>query len=223
MTQAVTPQHGRSSSAGRPAWLVPVAAIVAVLVVAGGIIAVVVSSRDTPAVPTPEASTVLLLSPVPTIAPVPRATETAFTALLPTSLLQYALATSVVDEEWVAADAIEAWSETYTDGASATLAVRAGQWETPEEATAIAATLVAALPTAAPAPAATGTSTATAAPAPQLPQTGDVTAAGAVVGTFTIADAGDGTGVAVWTNGTSVFRLVAPVDDVLDAYAAYPL
>jgi len=182
-----------------------------------------VSSRDTPAVPTPEASTVQLLSPVPTIAPVPRATETAFTALLPTNLLQYALATSVVDEEWVAADAIEAWSETYTDGASATLAVRAGQWETPEEATAIAATLVAALPTAAPAPAATGTSTATAAPAPRLPQTGDVTAAGAVVGTFTIVDAGDGTGVAVWTNGTSVFRLVAPVDDVLDAYAAYPL
>jgi len=222
MTQAVTPQHGRSSSAGRPAWLVPVAAIVAVLVVAGGIIAVVVSSRDTPAVPTPEASTVQLLSPVPTIAPVPRATATIFTALLPTSLLQYALAASVVDEEWIAANALEAWSETYTDGASAALTVRAGQWETPAEATAFAATLVAAVPTAAPAPGATSTSTA-AAPAPQLPRTGDVTAAGAVVGTFTIVDAGDGTGVAVWTNGTSVFRLVAPVADVLDAYAAYPL
>ena len=50
-----------------------------------------------------------------------------------------------------------------------------------------------------------------------------MTAGGAPTGTYTIADAGDGTGVAVWTNGTAVFRLVAPLADILNAYAAYPL
>ena len=65
-------------------------------------------------------------------------------------MLQYALATSAPDAEWQAAGALEAYTETYTDGGSGTVTVRAGQWETPAEATAFAASLVAAVP---PAPA----------------------------------------------------------------------
>jgi hypothetical protein len=46
---------------------------------------------------------------------------------------------------------------------------------------------------------------------------------GKKAGTYTIVDAGDGTGVAVWTNGTTVFRATAPVADVANVYAAFPL
>ena len=50
-----------------------------------------------------------------------------------------------------------------------------------------------------------------------------MTVGGEVVGTYTVADAGDGTGVAVWRNGTAVLQLTAPLADVLDAYRAYGL
>ena len=44
-----------------------------------------------------------------------------------------------------------------------------------------------------------------------------------MAGTYTIADAGDGTGVAVWVNGTTVFQATAPVADIVDVYNAFPL
>jgi hypothetical protein len=50
-----------------------------------------------------------------------------------------------------------------------------------------------------------------------------VVVAGTTVGSYSIAAAGDGTGVAVWTNGSAVFRMVAPLADIANAYAAYPL
>ena len=100
-------------------------------------------------------------------------------------------------------------------GGSGTLTVQAGQFATTDEATAFAANLVGTLPSAAPSPAATG--------APALPQTGQVAAAGTVTGSYTIVDGGDGTGIAVWSNGTGVFRLVAPLAEILNAYGAYPL
>ena len=132
-------------------------------------------------------------------------------------MLQYALATSAVDPEWQAAGAIEAYTETYTDGGSGTVTVRSGQWETAEEASAFAATLIAGFPTApTPDPSASPTG-------PTLPQSGEVTAGDAVAGTYSIADAGDGTGVAVWTNGTTVFQATAPVEDIVDVYNAFPL
>ena len=58
---------------------------------------------------------------------------------------------------------------------------------------------------------------------PDLPQSGDVLVGGQPVGSFTVVDLADGTGVAVWQNATAVFRLVAPLPDVLDAYLAYGL
>jgi hypothetical protein len=204
-------------ASGRPRWLIPVIIGVVVLVAAAIIIAIFASSKgeptDTP--PPAVASTVLLPSPTPTVAPVARPATSAFATALPTTVLQYALATSAADPEWQAAGAIEAYTETYTDGGSGTVTVRSGQWETPEEATAFAASLVAALP---------ATPAATPAPdGPDLPQNGNVTAGGAQAGTYSIADAGDGTGIAVWTNGTSVFQATVPLADVVDLYNAFPL
>ncbi|WP_456823995.1 hypothetical protein [Cellulomonas sp. P5_E12] len=207
-------------SSGRPRWLVPVIIGVVVLLAAAIIIAIVTGSKgdstDTP--PPAAASTVLLPSPTPTVAPVARPATTAFASALPTSVLQYALATSAPDTEWQAAGAIEAYTETYADGGSGTATVRSGQWETPEEATAFAASLVAAFPAAPAAPSPSASSD-----APALPTSGDVTAGGAKAGTYSIADAGDGTGVAVWTNGTTVFQATVPVEDVVDFYNAFPL
>ena len=207
------------TESGRPRWLIPAIIGVAVLVIAAIIVGIVRSSGDdtedaTPAV----ATTILLPSPTPTVEAAARPATTAFAVALPPTVLQYALATSVPDTEWQAAGAIEAYTETYTDGGDGTVTVRSGQWETPEEATAFAATLVAAFPAApaTPDPSASPTG-------PTLPQSGDVTAGGAVAGTYSIVDAGDGTGIAVWVNGTSVFQATAPVADIVDLYNAFPL
>ncbi|MBO3085113.1 hypothetical protein [Cellulomonas fengjieae] len=212
------PGTEQTASSGRPAWLVPVAIGAAVLVIAAIVIAIVLGSNGDGDDAEPAAgSTVQLPSPTPTVAPAARPATTAFAAALPPTVLQYALATSVPDTDWQAAGALEAYTETYTDGASGTVTVRSGQWETPEEAAAFAATLVAALP-AAPTPDPSASPT-----GPALPQTGEVTAAGAAAGTYSIADAGDGTGLAVWTNGTTVFQATAPLADVVDLYNAFPL
>jgi len=202
----------------RPVWLIPAIIGVVVLVVAAVIIGIVNSKgSDDTAAPPAVASTVLLPSPTPTVAPVARTATSAFATALPASVMQYALATSAENPAWTTAGAIEAYTETYTDGGTGSVTVNAGQWETPAEATTFAATL------AAPAPAAANP-TATADPgAPKLPQSGDVTAAGATVGTYTISDLGNGTGTAVWTNGTTVFQVTAPVADIVDFYSAYPL
>jgi hypothetical protein len=206
------------AESGRPRWLIPTIIGVVVLVLAAIIIGIVVSSKGdgdkaSPAV----ATTILLPSPTPTVEPVARPATTAFAAALPATVLQYALATSVPDAEWQGAGAVEAYTETYTDGGSGTVTVRSGQWETPEEATAFAASLVAAFPApAAPDPSASPNG-------PALPQSGEVTAGGAAAGTFSIADAGDGNGIAVWTNGTTVFQATAPVAQIVDLYNAFPL
>jgi hypothetical protein len=197
-------------------------AVVAVLVLVGVLVAVLTGGDDE-AAPAPAAETVTLASPTPTAQPVARTSTTAFAAALPLSVLQYALAASGPEDAWLAAGALEAYTETYTDGGSAQVVVQSGQWETPQEAAAQVAILAAALPAGIPADAsASPTPGATTAPAP-LPQTGEVVVDGQPVGTFTIVDAGDGTGIALWSNGTTVFRATAPVAQVRDVYAAFPL
>jgi hypothetical protein len=191
---------------------------VAVLVVAAVVVAIVTQRGDSSAEQTPgPAATVVLPSPTPTVAPVARHATTAFAKALPTTVLQYALKTSVPNDDWVKAGAIEAYTETYTDGGAGTVTVLSGQFETADAATAFAKKLVAALPTT------TATAAPTASPTPALPTSGDVLVGGKKAGTYTIVDAGDGTGVAVWTNGTTVFRAIAPVADVANVYAAFPL
>lgn len=218
MADAVGPQHGRGEG-GRPRWLLPAALGAAVVVVAAVVVGIILSQPGSTPVaatqPAPVVTTVHLPVPTPAVHPSARATGTAFTAALPASVLQYAYGSSQPAGDWLAAGALEASADTYTDGGSGKLTVQAGQFPTAEAATAFAATLTAALPTAAPTPAATG--------APTLPKTGQVAVAGTVSGSYTIVDGGDGTGIAVWTNGTAVFRLVAPLTDIVNAYGAYPL
>ncbi len=204
----------------RPAWLLPVVIGVVVLVVAGAVVGILLTRDDgTGAEPAGDAPTVVLPVPTPATAPVAREATTAFATALPTTVLQYALATSQEDPERLAAGAVEAYTETLTDGSGGTVTVRAAQLATPEAATALQETLTAALPVS---PPDTGATTPDPA-APALPASGDVTVGGEVVGTYTVVDAGDGTGVAVWRNGTAVLQLTAPVVDVLDAYLAYGL
>lgn len=206
--------------------------VAAVLVVAGGVTAFfLLRDGSAPAAEAPPA--VVLPSPTSTVAAAERPATTPFASALPTTLLQYALAASADDAEWLGLNAVEAYAESYTDGGSATVEVQAGQWETPEEATSVAATLTAALP-AAGATASAGeepTDAATAdaatadadADAPVVLLEGDVLVDGAATGTVTVLDLGDGTGIAVWNNGTTVFRLTGPAADIQNLYAAYPL
>ncbi|MCM0640683.1 hypothetical protein [Cellulomonas wangsupingiae] len=231
---AVTPQGapgpsvgddgpGEGAPAGRPRWLLPVIIGVAVLVVAGlvaGSVAFFGARGGDDAAP---AETVTLPVPTPAVAPVGRPATTAFASALPASVLQYALVSSQDDAEWLGAGALEAYTETFTDGDAGTLTVRAAQFETAQEAATFLQGLTAALPVVAPDTGATTSTESAQADGPDLPQTGEVTVGGAPAGTFTVVDAGDGTGVAVWQNATAVFRLTAPLADVRDAYAAYGL
>lgn len=212
---------GSDEPSRRPRWLVPVVVAGAVVVV-GGVVAGVLAGQGafTPAAPSPSTSTVVLASPTSTIDPVGRDATTAFASALPGTVLQYAVASSEEDAERVADGALEAWLETWTDGGDATLTVRAGQWETAEEAAAVADAVAQGLPEA---QAPDGTPSAGSTAAPALPATGDVVVDGETVGTYTVVDAGDGTGVAVWSNGTAVLEITGPVGQILDLYAAFPL
>ncbi|WP_029292192.1 hypothetical protein [Cellulomonas sp. HZM] len=195
----------------RPAWLWPAVAGAAVLVVALVVVLVATHGSDDAAAGPVVTPTVVVPSPTPTVSPVARQDETAFTSALPTTVLQYALVSEKPQDGWIAAGALEAVTDTYGDGGSGQLVVDAGQWATAGAATSFAKSLLDDMqvqPTS---------------PAAGLPQTGDVMAGGQKVGTFAVVDSGDGQGTAVWTNGTSVFRIVGPVSDVLNAYKAFPL
>ncbi|MDM7830371.1 hypothetical protein [Cellulomonas edaphi] len=209
--EPAAPDGTGATSRNRPAWLVPAAVVAAVVVVAGIVVAVVVSrGGDADPAGTPVATpTIVGPVPTPTVTPAQRKDPTAFTAALPASVLQYAFTGEKPAAAWAKAGAVEAVTDTYSDGGTGTLVVDAGQFPTAKEATAFAKTLLDG----------DGTVDADAG----LPAAGEVSAGGTKVGTFVIQDRGDGTGVAVWTNRTSVFRLVTAVEDVVNAYNAYPL
>lgn len=215
------PEHARASS--RPRWLVPMVAAVVVLLAAVVVVAVLVNRGGAePSVP-PAASTVQLPSPTPTVEPVARDATTPFASALPTSVLQYALASSAANDSWLDAGAVEAYAETYTDGGSGSVEVLAGQFDTPEAAAQFGQGLVTAAgqdDSGDPLPSAAAGSDGT---APSLLDSGDVLVQGASAGSYVVVDRGDGTGVAAWWNGTVVFQVTGPADDIADLYAAYPL
>lgn len=201
------------------------ASIVAGVLVLGGGGAAYLLTRDDGAGTVAARPDVVLPSPTATAAPVARTATTPFATALPATVLQYALQTSADDAAWLGLDAVEAYTETYTDGAGGAVTVQAGQWETPAEAGAVLASLTAALPTA---PAAEASAEPSADPAatsaaPVVLTSGEVLVGGQPTGAVTVLDAGDGTGVAVWSNGTTVFRVTGPAADIANLYAAYPL
>lgn len=223
---AASGDAGGTSSRGRPRWVLPVSIGAGVLLV-GGVVAGVLASRSgADEAPAAVASTVQLPSPTPTIDPVAREATTPFATVLPASLLQYALTGSVSDDQWLASGALEAYVDTYDDGAGAQVVVHAGQWETAEEAAAFGQQVVEALHDTAAQPADEPSADATATAGTggvAEPRSGDVVVDGQTVGSYVVTDLGDGTSVAVWWNGTTVFQLTGPTADIGNLYAAYPL
>ncbi|WP_263117908.1 hypothetical protein [Cellulomonas sp. RIT-PI-Y] len=176
--------------------------VVGVLVLGGaGAAAWYLMNRDQPAA---EQQVVQAPSPTSALTAIDRTATTAFAADLPATVLQYALTATADDAEWTGAGALESYLDTYADEAGDQLTVHSGQWATAEEATAQQAALATAV---------TG----------EVLSTGPVTVAGTDTGVVTVVDRGDGTGTAVWNNGTAVFVLTAPVADVSNAFAAYPV
>ncbi|GEL95316.1 hypothetical protein [Cellulomonas composti] len=139
-----------AGGSGRPAWLLPVAIVVAVLLVAGVVVGIVLANRggDETAEP-PVAITTILPVPTPDVEPVARTATTPFAQTLPDAVLQYALASSDPAPQWVDAGALEAYQETYTDGAGAEVTMLVGQWATGDEAKAFYQAQLAELPGAA--------------------------------------------------------------------------
>lgn len=171
------------------------------MLVGGGAGAWYLMNRDQPAA---QPEVVVAPSPTADLPAVDRTASSAFAANLPATVLQYALASSEDDPEWVAAGALEAYADVYADSAGEQVTVRSGQWATAEEATAQQAALAEGL---------TG----------EVLESGPVSVAGEQTGAVTIVDRGDGTGTAVWSNGTGVFQLTALIADVRNAFAAFPV
>jgi hypothetical protein len=187
--------------------LVVVVALV-VVVVGVAVWGVLTLRGGSPAV----AHTVEVPSPTPTASGVAREADTSFASALPSSVLQFALVSSVPDAEWSAAGAIEAYVEEYDSG-SQTLTLRAGQWATSTEADDMFGQLTSGAPEPSPSPSSTE----------GMARFGAVLADGATVGNYVITDNGDGTGLVTWYNTTAVFQLSGPMDEVTRAYSAFPL
>lgn len=180
-----------------------IAAVVAGVVIVGGAVAALTGAFDAAEpLPTPTASTITLASPTPTLAPIAREPISAFADALPSTVLDLALTAIAPQPTLVAANALEGYRLDYSDGGSVAVALDAGQWETPEEAVAAYAPLAAAAP---------------------VTETGSVDVGGAPVGSWTFAEAADGTGTMTWTNGTALFRATGPAETVRSFYEAFPL
>lgn len=201
---AGTPQVPQVPARRRPRWLLLVAAVVVAAVI-GVAVWFVVGGRSTPEA---SATTLRVASPTPTIAPVPRTATTPFAAVLPSTVLQYALVSSSDNGDWVAAGALEAYLEEFGDGGSGTFTLRAGQWATAEEATAAFTTF-----TADATPPGGGT----------LAPTGRVFVDDEEVGAYAVADAGGGNATLTWSNSTAVLQLMGPVAEIERVYQAFPL
>jgi hypothetical protein len=201
---AGTPQVPRvPPGRGRPHRLILVViAVVAVIVAVAAWL--VVGGRGTPAA---TSTTLLISSPTPTLSPVPRPEEP-FAQSLPSTVLQYALVSSVDYPDWRAAGALDAYQDEFSDGRSGTLVLRVGQWASaPEAAAAFAAFTDGAAPL----------------EGGSLAPTGRVFASDVEVGTYLVADAGDGNATVTWSNSTAVLQLTGPVAEVERAYRAFPL
>ena len=180
-----------------------IAAVVGGVVVVGVAAAALSGAFDAAEpVPTPTASTITLASPTPTVAPIARQPISAFADALPSTVLDLALTAIAPQPPLVAANALEGYRLDYSDGGSVAVALDAGQWETPEAATAASAPLAAAVP---------------------VTETGSVDVGGAPVGTWTFSEAADGTGTMTWTNGTALFHATGPAPTVRSFYEAFPL
>lgn len=228
------------------------AVLAAVLVVVGVVVAVllVVNRPEAPEAPepAPEAETVTLPVPTPTIEPValPEGAS-AFLQSMPQEVLAFALAEVAEEPGLLTEGAVEAYRLVYGDGAQQIVAT-AGQWRTPEAVAARFDEIVAAESEAAGVPVEEAGATADDGTAeaggegategategaespdpdatPSVPrlEQGAVQVDGEQVGRFLQLTRTDGTGSLWWTNGTALLRLDGPGTALRDVYAAFPL
>lgn len=182
-----------------PLWVWIVAAVV---VLGGGAVGVLAGSGtfDPEPLPTPPAETVTAEPPTPTAEPVERGFEaTAFSAVLPDTVLDLALAEIAEGGRWVETDPIEAYALTYSDGGAKNVTLEAAQYADEETATA-------ALPE-----------------APEGAETGEVMAGGVVVGEFWIYPTDEGITTVLWRNSTALLVLEGDEVVVRDVFRAFPL
>ncbi|NTW40548.1 MAG: hypothetical protein HGA44_11795 [Cellulomonadaceae bacterium] len=203
---ASTTQAGAPAGRRRPPlWVLIAIGVVVVGLAIGG--ALMLANRGTTEVP--EAEVVTLPVPTPTVEPAAREPGTAFADALPTNVRQFVFATTAPEPALLTAGALEGYLLTYTDGGAVTLTVHAGQWATPEAATAAYQVLAAA-------------QTALAAD-PATVEEAAVLVAGSEAGRSTLVPRADGTGSVTWSNGTVVLQLEGPADAIGDVYAAFSL
>lgn len=189
-----------------PPWLPwAVGGVVALVVV---VVAILLLTGDDATTEPSAPATVEVVGPEPTpgVEPVARGEGSALYLALPDAVRQYALTAIAPSDAFAAAAALESVATTYTgplDGADVEYSVVVGQWPTPEEAAAHAATLVA------------GAGTPV--------STGEVTAAGAPAGTFSILGVDDATSTVIWTNGTVLLQATGPAADIENFYLAFAL
>ncbi|TGO05735.1 hypothetical protein [Serinibacter arcticus] len=181
-----------------------VAGGIAVAVVVLVVLLLVQPDPEPEATPEPvPGETVTAPVPTATVPPVERDTSTAFSAALPSTVLQWAVADQVVAEDVRAAGALEAYALTYTDGDDATgdVTLATAQWRSPEAAAAHLASL-----------GLTG----------EPVRSEEVLAGGAAVGAMTAYPDVDGSGERVaWTNGATTFVVTAPDGTATTFYDAF--
>lgn len=217
-------EPGPGSSSGRrrpPVWALVAAAVVLVGVVVAAV--VLLGNRDGDAGPAPEAEVVTLPVPTPTVEAIPREGGTAFSQALPSTVLAHALSEVGEHVPFLTGGAVEAYRYVYTDGA-APVVLLAGQWETPEEASAVYAALVQAQTAAAAEAGAADAGDGEEGGSETDLQEGPVTTTdGAETGRYTLVPRPDGTGSVTWWNGTVVLQLDGPTEELLDLFTAFPL
>jgi len=202
------PEGASPHSAQRQPWwrTVPLWGwIVAGVVVVGGAVTGILAGTGafTPApLPTPPAETVTAAPPTPTVAPVEREGEpTAFSAALPDTVLDLALADftpgSILDENLP----LESYTLVYSDGGTRSVTVYAAQFADVEKAQAAYAGVE------------------------EGAETGEVTAGGTVVGEWVFADmhAATNAPAIMWRNTTAVFVVSGEEALVRDVFTAFPL
>jgi len=192
----------RSEPSGRkvPLWVWIVAGVV---VLAGAIVGVLAGTgafTAAPPLPTPPAETVTAAPPTPTVEPVEREGEpTAFSAALPDTVLDLALADFTPSAPFVEVEALELYTAVYSDGGSRSVTVQAAQFQDVDAA-------IAALPAIA-----------------EGVEPMEVTAGGVVVGESYEVQAGGQPSI-LWRNSTALF-MITGADEVLvrDVFAVFPL
>ena len=199
------PTHARPRQGRRRTLWIGLA--VAVVLVAAVVVAVVLTQRGEPvaAPTTPPPVTITNPLPTPVGTPAEREKETPLQQALPDAVLQWTVASQ--ERTTLAADPLESYRLTYTDGVGGTVTVDVVQTRTVEDAVA-ASTQPA---EGAEAPSAGSTVV-------ELP----VRAGTVEVGTASVATGGE-VGLATWTNGTTAFRATGPGDAIENFFLAFPL